>query len=185
MAVTQAQLEQLYLAYFGRPADFDGLVFYTSQPNATIWDVAAAFSASPESQALYGSGFNASVINNIYQNLFNRDAEPAGLLYWSQQVASGALSPAGAALGILLGAQNADAVSVANKLAAATAFTNALDTAAEIIGYNGQDAAAAARAFLHTVTSDPATLTAFLANLDAEVAAVVGVGGVLNRALGR
>lgn len=178
MAVTQADLEKLYLAYFGRPADFDGLVYYTTG-NWDIWQVAQGFSESPESQALYGPGFNAGVINNIYNNLFNRDAEPAGLLYWSQQVASGALSPAGAALGILLGAQNADLTTVNNKLAVATAFTNALDTAAEIIGYTGADAAAEARAFLHTVTADPATVTAALANLDAEIAAVVAVGGLI------
>jgi hypothetical protein len=178
MAVTQADLEKLYLAYFGRPADFDGLVYYTTG-NWDIWQVAQGFSESPESQALYGPGFNAGVINNIYQNLFNRDAEPAGLLYWSQQVASGALSAAGAALGILLGAQNEDLTTVNNKLAVATAFTNALDTAAEIIGYTGADAAAAARAFLHTVTADPATVTAALAGLDAAVAAVVSVGGAI------
>ena len=97
MAVTAAQLQQLYLAYFGRPADFDGIVFYTTG-NWDIWQVAQAFGESPESQRLYGPGFNASVVNAIYNNLFNRDAEPAGLLYWSQQVASGALTPGEAAL---------------------------------------------------------------------------------------
>lgn len=184
MAISQQQLESLYLAYFGRPADFDGLVFYTSNPAFDIWSVAAAFSASPESQALYGSGtdlhqISASTINAIYQNLFNRDAEPAGLLYWSTEVASGRLTAAGAAYAIYLGAQNADKVTVTNKMAASAAFTTALDTAPEIIGYAGQDAAALARAQLHTVTSDPATLTAYIANISAEVAAVVAVGGVI------
>src|SRR5687767_2116766 len=122
MAVTQAQLTQIYLAYFGRPPDFDGLVYYTTLPNITIWDVAASFSASPESVALYGPTFNAAQINAIYQNLFNRDAEPAGLLYWSQEVAAGRLTPAGAALAILLGAQNDDLVAVQNKVAVSSAF---------------------------------------------------------------
>lgn len=176
MAVTAAQLQQLYLAYFGRPADFDGIAYYTTG-SWEIWQVAQAFGESPESQALYGAGFNASVINSIYMNLFGRSAEPDGLLYWSQQVNSGALTPGEAALGILLGAQNADAVAVANKLAAAEAFTAALDTAEEIVGYSGNVAAAAARAFLRTVTSDPATLTAALENIDAAVADVSGVGG--------
>jgi hypothetical protein len=184
MAISQAQLEQLYLAYFGRPADFDGTVFYTSNPDFDIWSVAAAFSASPESQALYGTGvapnfISAATINAIYQNLFNRDAEPAGLAYWAGEVAAGRLTAAGAAYGILLGAQNADAVSVANKLAASAAFTAALDTSAEIIGYAGDDAAQAARDFLATVTSDPATLTAALAGVDAAVAAVTN-GGVIS-----
>ncbi|MDF2466745.1 MAG: hypothetical protein K0Q43_4980, partial [Ramlibacter sp.] len=184
MAISQSQLESLYLAYFGRPADFDGLVFYTSNPNFDIWSVAAAFSASPESQALYGTGvapnfISAATINAIYQNLFNRDAEPAGLSYWAGEVASGRLTAAGAAYGILLGAQNDDAIAVANKLAASAAFTAALDTAPEIIGYTGDDAAAAARAWLATVSADPATLTAALAGVDAAVAAVVAVGGTI------
>jgi hypothetical protein len=179
MAVTQTQLTQLYLAYFGRPPDFDGLVYYTTKPNLSIWDVAASFSASPESVALYGGTFNASEINAIYQNLFNRDAEPAGLLYWSQEVALGHLTPAGAALAILLGAQNADLTTVQNKLAVATAFDGHLDTAPEIIGYTGTGAAGSARDFLHTVTSDPATLTAAMAALDDAIAAAVALGGAI------
>jgi S-layer protein len=177
MAVTTAQLQQIYLAYFGRPADFDGIAFYTAS-NMDIWQVAAAFSASPESQALYGAGFSPTVINNIYNNLFNRDAEPDGLLYWSQQVATGKLSAAGAALGILLGAQNADLTTVNNKLAVSATFTAHLDTTPEILAYRGDAAAAVARNFLKTVTSDAATVTTATANVDATIANIQNVGGV-------
>jgi len=173
MAVTQTQLTQLYLAYFGRPPDFDGLVYYTTQPTLSIWDVAASFSASPESVALYGPTFNAAQINAIYQNLFNRDAEPAGLLYWSQEVALGHLTPAGVAYAILLGAQNADLVTVNNKMGVATAWIAALNTSEEITGYAGDDAAAVARDFLHTVDSTPASVTTALAGLDAAIADAV------------
>lgn len=178
MAISHTQLQQLYLAYFGRPADIDGLGFYASNPNLDIWSVAAAFSASPESQALYGAGFSDETINAIYQNLFNRDAEPAGLLYWSTEVTSGRLTAAGAAYAIFLGAQNEDKVAVQNKMAISAAFTTALDTDLEITGYTGDAAAAAARTFLHTVTSDPASVAAAIAGLDAAVAAVVAEGGV-------
>jgi hypothetical protein len=171
MAVTTAQLEQLYLAYFGRPADFDGIAFYTTG-SWDIWQVANAFSESPESQRLYGTTFSAAQINAIYNNLFNRDAEPAGLLYWSQQVSSGALTAGEAALGILLGAQNDDLVTVQNKLVVATAFTNALDTAPEILGYTGDAAAQIARDFLATVTSNSTTVTTAEAAIDATMWAV-------------
>ena len=77
-----------------------------------------AFYASPESQALYGTGFGEAQITAIYQMLFNRAPEQAGLDYWLNQVTLGLLTPAGAALGILNGALNGDAVAVANKLAA-------------------------------------------------------------------
>src|SRR5438105_11939241 len=104
MAVTQAQLEQLYLAYFGRPADFQGLVYYTSIPTATMNDVAIAFSTSAESQALYGSSVSPAMINAIYNNLFGRDADLPGLTFWCRNVSSGRLSHAGPALAVRQGA---------------------------------------------------------------------------------
>ena len=178
MAVTTTQLNQLYLAYFGRPADFDGVTFYTANPAATAVSVAAAFSASPESLTLYGPVFNAAQINAIYQNLFNRDAEPAGLTYWATEVASGRISPASAAAAILLGAQNDDKKSVDNKLAIAASFYGELDTSAEITGYSGPAAAASARAFLKTVDSTAASLTAAQTALPGAVAAAVAVGPI-------
>lgn len=176
MAVTQAQLTELYLSYFGRPPDFDGIQFYTSNPAATMASVAAGFSASPESTALYGSVFGASQINAIYQNLFNRDAEPAGLTYWSQEVQAGRITAAGAALAIFQGAQGADKTAAANKIQIATAFVGQLDTNAEIIGYSGTAAAASARAFLRTVTDVAATVTTATSGLTAAVANAVGIG---------
>lgn len=169
MASTQF-LQKAYLAYFGRPVDPTGAIAFQ---NSSEIDVLNAFYASAESQSLYGTSFGATQVNAIYQMLFGRDAEPAGLSYWLNQVATGALTPAGAALGILNGALNADATAVTNKLAASAAFTAALDTTAEILGYSGNAAAASARAFLQTVTATPATadaVTTAVAN------AVVGGG---------
>ena len=155
-------LEKAYLAYFGRPVDPTGLVAFA---NSTEAEVAAAFSASPESKALFGPTFGAAQINLIYQTLFGRDAEPAGIKYWLYEVERGALTPTGAALGILDGARNSDITAAANKLAASAAFTASLDTVVEIQGYAGNDAAAVARDFLKSITATPAT--------EAQVAATV------------
>ena len=89
--------------------------------------------------------------------LFGRDAEPAGLAYWANQILIGNLTPAGAAIGILNGAQGTDVTAVNNKLVASAAFTAGLDTTAEILGYSGNGAAAVARTFLSTITMTPAT----------------------------
>ena len=175
MAVSQTQLIELYLAYFGRPADTGGLQFYSANSANTIGSVATAFSVSAESQALYGPTFGAAQINAIYQNLFNRDAEPAGQVYWAAEVASGRISSANAALAILQGAQNQDRISVQNKVAVSTAFTAQLDTQAEVSGYAGATAAAAARAFLDTVDATAASVTAANIVLAAQVAIAVGV----------
>jgi len=165
-----AFLQQAYLAYFGRPVDPTGAAAFM---NASEADVAKAFSASAESQALYGSEFNFASVNNIYQVLFNRPAELAGAAYWINQVAIGNLTPATAALAILRGAQNADAVAITNKLAASAAFTAGLDTTAELLGYSGNTAAAAARDFLKTVVGTAATADA----INAAIANVTLVGG--------
>ncbi len=131
MATTKF-LNQAYLAYFGRPADPSGLAAYAS---ATEAQVLAAFSDSAESKALFNSPDTDNHINDIYQNLFNRDAEIDGLNYWRGEINSGRLSLADAAMAILNGAQNEDVTAVANKVAAAEAFTAALDTTLEVLAY--------------------------------------------------
>jgi Ca2+-binding RTX toxin-like protein len=166
---TKAFLEQAYLAYFGRPIDPNGVAAFV---NSTPAEVEAAFWASPESQALYGSSFGLQQINMVYNILFGRDAEPAGLAYWANQILIGALTPTGAAIGILNGAQGTDVTAVNNKLAASAMFTAGLDTTAEILGYAGNEAAAVARAFLESITMTPATQ----AEVDAAIAAAVAVG---------
>ena len=168
-------LQQAYLAYFGRPADVSGLSFYADKTEASV---VAAFSASAESQAFFGSLNTLAQINTIYQNLFNRAAEPAGLTYWAGEINAGRLSLAQASMGILAGAQNDDKLAVTNKLAAATAFTAALDTSAEMIGYQGTAVITSARAYLTSVDSTAASLTAAIATatLNASVSTVVAAG---------
>lgn len=172
MPISATDLNKAYLAYFGRPADFTGKTYFATLEQA---DVIKAFDASAESKALYGDNVAAKV-NAIYNNLFNRDAEPAGLTYWTTLINQGRITAAGAALAILNGAQGTDKTSVDNKLAASDAFVAALDTTAELVGYSGTDAAASARNWLKGVSSDAASLTAAVAGAQAAVTAAVAVG---------
>ena len=171
---TKAFLQKAYLAYFGRPVDPTGEVDFANTSEAAVAD---AFAASAESKALYGTTFNYSQINAIYQALFNRDAEPAGLAYWYAKVADKTYTAAGAAIAILNGAQNADKTAIDNKLAASAAFSAALDTSAELVGYSGDAAAASARSFLSSVTTTAATAAAVDAAVAAAVAAKTAVAG--------
>jgi hypothetical protein len=155
-----AFLQRAYLAYFGRPVDPSGLAAYGPSTNVSEAAVLAAFSASPESQALIGSSFGVTQVNNIYQTLFGRDAEVAGLTYWTTEVGAGRITAAGAAVAILQGAQNADLTAVNNKLAASAAFSAALTTTAQVLGYVGTAAATSARTFLTGITATAATATA-------------------------
>ena len=158
-----AQVQQLYIAYFGRPADPTGQEYWAKNidaANGSIASVIAGFSASAESAALFGNKSSIDKVTAIYQNAFGRAPEPAGLAYWVAQLDSGKVSQAQASWTIQQSAGPGDAAAVQNKLTAAQAFTAQIDTTAEIQGYQGSAAADSARAFLKTVTADNATATA-------------------------
>jgi hypothetical protein len=153
---TPAELQQIYLAYFGRPADTDGIAFYAGTPVSTVVQF---FSASPESQSLYGATFTAASVKAIYTYLFNRPAADSEAAFWVGVVnAPGStVSPAAAALTILQSAHNDDAVGINNKLAVAAVFTNALTLNLPLqtlgLNYTGSAAADAVRKFIATVGS--------------------------------
>lgn len=174
------QVQQLYIAYFGRPADPVGLAYWASNidaANGSVAGIVAGFSASTESQMLFAGSTTAQKVSSIYLSLFNRSPESAGLAYWVAQIDAGAVTQAQAAYQIQSSAGAGDAAAVANKLAAAKAFTAQIDTAAEIAGYAGATAAASARAFLSGVDAMAASLAtataaATLANAVAAVTLV-------------
>ncbi len=182
MSVSQSFLEQAYLAYFGRPIDPNGVAWYT-QPSMTEAQVEQEFSSSAESQALYGQGFTITQLNLIYNILFGRDGDVPGMTWWANQVAQGLVTPAGAAIAILKGAQGTDLIAVENKLAASNDFTAGLDTTEEIVGYSGDDANAVARDFLAAITATPATPAEVDAAIAASVAAGSGTGATTDSTL--
>ena len=148
-------IQKMYIAYFGRPADLAGLEYWADKSEA---EIIAGFSASNESQALFGGSDAAAQVQAIYLNLFDRLPEPEGLDYWVARLDGGEVSQAEAMWEILQGAGEGDADAVANKLAAAQAFTAALDTDEEAQAYAGDDAASIVRAWLAGINAEPATV---------------------------
>jgi len=176
-----AQVQQLYIAYFGRPADTTGQNFWAGvidAANGNIAAVQAGFSSSTESQALYGNKSNIDKVTAIYLNTFGRQPEAAGLTFWVNQLETGKMTQAQAAWTIQQSAGSVDAAVVQAKLVAAQAFTAQIDTAAEIQGYQGTGAADAGRAFLATVVSTATGLTA-VANAPTALANAVAAGGTV------
>lgn len=183
MGVYDKEIQKAYIAYFNRPADVNGLAYWNAQATTAggIAPVINAFSASAEYTNAYATLSAGATINKLYQNLFNRDAEPSGLTYWSNILSTGKYPDGKVAnignitLGILNGAQNADKTTVENKTAAANSFTGALDTTAEIIGYENLTPAgvSSVKGWLLAVGSDAATIpgTASLAAITAAVVA--------------
>ncbi|WEJ33840.1 DUF4214 domain-containing protein [Devosia sp. SD17-2] len=149
-----ATIQGVYVALFGRPADPLGLAYWKGVTNdganlSLIGDLAQV----PEYQDRFAGQSDAQVVNSIYQTLFGRSADVAGLTYWVQGLQSGEFTINDVAIRILDGAQGADKTRVENKIAAADLFTASLDTADEILAYEGNAAADFGRAFLAGVTT--------------------------------
>lgn len=152
-SLNQAQL--LYVAYYGRPADPQGQQYWAERIDAEgVGHILNAFGTSAEYENAFGNLSNAQLVNNLYNQLFGRDAEPAGLQFYVGLLSSGEKTLAEIAYEIAGGAQGDDEVALQNKLDVADAFTAGLDTTQEILAYEGNAAAASARDFLAGVDAD-------------------------------
>lgn len=181
-------VQQLYVAYFGRPADsgalanFSGTLqaygaptgiqefsgAYASRPE--IQNLVDSFGMSTESQNLY-SGNTEAFVTAVFQNVLNRAPQAAGLAFWSNAIESGSLSRGNAALTIMAGALanssaqgQMDTTLIQKKIMVASNFTFALDMPAEVDAYRGRVAAAAARDMLVSVSgmTDTSTFTSII-----------------------
>ncbi|MDY0978194.1 hypothetical protein SOM61_24830 [Massilia sp. CFBP9012] len=181
VATHVAAVQELYVAYFGRPADPAGLDYWTNVVQAQAGSttaVSAAFATQPEYIVAYFGKTNAQVVDQIYLNLFGRGTSTTdGRAYWVDLLNKGTVGVSTIVAEVANGAQGSDGVAFENKVEAATAFTAALDTAAEQAGYAGADSLALAKTWISSITTD-ATLTAAIAPtaLNAQVAAVVKAG---------
>ncbi len=168
-----ATIQGVYVALFGRPADPLGLAFFNGVTNnGANLSAISALSSQKEYTDRFAGQNNNTIVNSIYQSLFNRDAEPAGLAFFVDALNKGTLNINNIAIAILDGAQGNDKTVLAAKLASADAFTAALDQPAEVGAYIGTAAANAGRAFLADVTTTAKTA----AQADTAVAAVVATG---------
>lgn len=122
MKPTTTEVQQLYIAYFNRPAEPEGLHYWTGV-DAAQSTIAAAFAASPEFTQRYANMSNKDMVKAMYHNLFGRAGDAGGVAYWSGLLDSGAVKPDNVALALLRGAQGSDAAVLANKVLLAQEWT--------------------------------------------------------------
>ena len=134
--------QQLYVAYYGRPADAEGLEFWAEQIEARGAEaVVSDFGTSEEYTARFGGLDNEALVNGIYQQAFGRSADAEGLAFYVEKLESGELDLASIALTIVQNATNSDAPdadTLSNKVAAADMYTaqaGALHSGAEADAY--------------------------------------------------
>ncbi|SIQ87817.1 DUF4214 domain-containing protein [Marinobacterium stanieri] len=154
---TQASLDQiqnLYIAFYGRPADAAGQEYWADELEAANGDLSAiinAFASSEEYQRNYGDLEAADLVNALYQQILGRDAEQAGLDFYVEELAEGNITEGEIALAILNGAQGEDAAVLESRKDVADAFTASV--AANNKEY-GEEQEAAAKAMLAGVDAD-------------------------------
>lgn len=119
--------QKLYVAYYGRPADASGLLFWAEK----IEEKGAAavindFGNSAEFVARFGNLSNEALVSGIYEQAFNRAPDREGLDFYTEKLDSGELTLANIALTIVNNATNVDkpdADVLINKVAAADLYT--------------------------------------------------------------
>ena len=113
-AATIQTVQKIYIAFYQRPADAEGLAYWADRLEAAkddLQEIIDGFATSLEAQTLYGpinSATIGSVINAIYQGLFGRGVDPEGLDFYSQGFSSGAFTAGTITLAILNGAREQD-----------------------------------------------------------------------------
>jgi hypothetical protein len=171
-------VQQLYVAYFGRPADPTGLANFTAalnrvdapidiqalnnaySSNPAIRALVDSFGTSAESESLY-AGDTVAFVTAIYRNVLNRAPDRAGLDFWTSAIDQRGLTRANASFSIMAGALanqtpqgQIDARLINQRITAAATFTNALSTPELVSAYSGNRAAAVARYMLSLVNEN-------------------------------
>lgn len=103
-------LVELYVAYFNRAPDAEGLFFWGGclHDGMTFPEIAKAFFDQPETVALYGDGSDAaSLVTQVYNNFLGRDPDASGFSYWTDVLEQGGVTPDVFILAVIDGAKAA------------------------------------------------------------------------------
>jgi len=165
-------MEELYVSYYGRAADPAGLNYWLNQEAAGTADATIALQFVPQLETLglypllntptllaQNVAQQSVFINAVYQNLFGRAADTAGLSYWEGQLTGGA-SPGFMIDQIILGSLGTDITTIVNRATVAGLYTNAVASAVPAVTWNPTNDTPQSRAIIATITSSSTTVTA-------------------------
>ena len=158
----RAQLVKIYIAFYNRAPDPEGLAFwqFVCDNGLELSTIADLFVNQNETRATYPFLANpteegiASFLTSIYQNLFNRTPDDLGLEFWTNVLLTKLNDPTDTdpfgdvVLAFINGAQGDDITTLENKCQVALEFH---DAAAQVDGFVQNDEAAAASRFALSV----------------------------------
>ena len=167
MATVANQIQKIYIGLLGRAADAEGLAYWTDEIESGALTLEQLRANIVEEQPEYLQGMGqmtrAQVVNQLYQNLFNRSAEPEGLDYWVNGGGS-SVNVDQLVLALVDGAQAADTLALDNKTVIAEYYTQAAGenyseaaARAAIANVDGSTDLAAARAAVDALLEGPAS----------------------------
>jgi len=175
-------VQEFYVGFYGRPADADGLKYWSERVdffNGDFTSVLNAFANSAEAdEYVYtdpdtGDKYtNTELVENVYQDLFGRAADDAGLEWYVGKLDSGEYTVQDVVKRVIDGAQGEDSTVLANKVKVAEYFTDNLGDATY-----GSDEIADARAVLSDVEADDASVLAALDLADSTIEEMGGGAG--------
>lgn len=178
------QITDLYVAYFNRAPDSDGLAFWfktISSGEYSLRTIAERFTFEKEYLDAYPASLdNRAFVEQIYLNLFDRNPDAAGWAWWTNQLDTGARQRSGFILDVIEGAYAPtsgpeDRTLIDNKHAASLhysgklslqpqeGFDAAITTVLNRVSGNPSSVAAAERVIDYAF-SHPETLTQIVGN---------------------
>src|SRR6478672_2179620 len=164
MTAFTSTIQKMYVAFFNRPADYNGLAnweaFAVGKTVAQLTSaISVEFAKSAEYTIVFAGLSNSQIVTKVYQNLLNREPDRPGLDNWVDRLVKNQSTVSSLVTDILRDAGAGDVDTIANKVAAAQKFTDALDTVAKVNAYSGAAANQIATAWLSQVGQTAASLT--------------------------
>jgi hypothetical protein len=158
-------VQKAYVAYYGRPGDPAGMLYWAGRMDAegrSLNAIIGAFGYSDEFNRRYGGLVYTDLVTRVYQQALNRDPDPAGLNFYVGELEAGRRTLQTITLDVLNGATTApDSTVIANKLEVAAYYTAKVAAGCPYgIEQDGVDT-------LSGVTGAPVTVTIAKAAIDA------------------
>jgi len=125
-SATENRVLDAYISYYGRVASAGELSWWADrmdvQGGGNIQFIIQGFGVSDEYTRRFGNKTNDALVDNLYNQMYARHAEPAGLNWYVTELATGRKTLASIALAILDGTDGVDAPVLDNRRKVARHF---------------------------------------------------------------
>lgn len=148
-------IQKLYLGYYARPADPEGLSYWQSRLASGLRDdVLPEFASSQEFDQRFGDLSAQRLVSQIYSNLFGREPDAGGLRFYTERLEAGEFELIDIAVRVADGAIGGDEQVLNNRLIGARRFTEQVET--EQKTYDGAEAVQVASDFIDRIDNGDA-----------------------------